>query len=54
MNRKINDDYMERQTKLNLSDIYNQEEIKLLKKSIPEISNIIYLVPNNEFNNTDS
>jgi hypothetical protein len=54
MNRKINDDYMERQTKLNLSDIYNQEEIKLLKKSIPEISNMIYLVSNNEFNNSDT
>ena len=51
---KINEEYMESQTKLNLSDIYNNEEIKLLKKSIPELNNLIFLVPNNEIINTES
>ena len=47
------DEYMENQTKINLSEIYNNEEIKLLKKLIPDISNIIIFVSNNDFNNTN-
>ena len=47
------EEYMESQTKINLSEIYNNEEIKLLKKSIPDISNMIILASNNEFNNTN-
>jgi hypothetical protein len=45
---------METQQKLNLSEFYNNEEIKLLKKTIPDISNIIYLASNNEFNNNNN
>ena len=52
MIRKLNEDY-ENQTKLNLSEIYSNEEIKLLRKTIPDINNIIYLFSNNEHINTD-
>ena len=50
----MNEEYIENQTKLNLSEIYNNEEIKLLKKSIPGLSNMIYLATNNEINNIDT
>ena len=53
MTGKLDEEY-ENQTKLNLSEIYSNEEIKLLRKSIPDINNIIYLVPNNEHINTDN
>ena len=53
MIRKLNEDY-ENQTKLNLSEIYSNEEIKLLRKSIPDINNIIYLLPNIVQTNTDN
>ena len=53
MIRKLNEDY-ENQTKLNLSEIYSNEEIKLLRKSIPDINNIIYLLPNIIHTNTDN
>ena len=53
MIRKLNEDY-ENQTKLNLSEIYSFEEIKLLRKSIPDINNIIYLLPNINHINTDN
>jgi len=53
MIRKLNEDY-ENQTKLNLSEIYSFEEIKLLRKSIPDINNIIYLLPNINHTNTDN
>ena len=46
-------EYMESQTKINLSEIYNNEEMKLLKKSIPDISNMIILASNNDFNNAN-
>ena len=42
MIRKLNEDY-ENQTRLNLSEIYSNEEIKLLKKSIPDINNIMII-----------
>ena len=45
---KFDEEY-EDQTKLNLSEIYSNEEIKLLKKSFPDINNIIYLVSNNAY-----
>ena len=50
---KLDEETMENQTKLNLSEFYTTEEIKLLKKSIPEINNIIYLVSNNDLNGID-
>ena len=50
----MNEEYIENQTKLNLSEIYNNEEIKLLKKSIPGLSNMIYLATNNGINNIDT
>ena len=50
---KFDEETMENQTKLNLSEFYTTEEIKLLKKSIPDINNIIYLVSNNDLNGTD-
>ena len=53
MIRKLNEDY-ENQTKLNLSEIYSNEEIKLLRKSIPDINNIIYLLPKIVHTNTDN
>ena len=49
---KLDEEY-ENQTKLNLSEIYSNEEIKLLRKTIPDINNIIYLFSNNEHINTD-
>ena len=51
---KFDEEYFENQIKLNLSESYTNEEIKLLKKTFPEISNIIYSVQNNEHNNTDN
>ncbi len=51
---KLDKEDLENQTKLNLSEIYTTEEIKLLKKSIPNISNIIYMSSNNDHNNTDN
>ena len=51
---RLDKEDLENQTKLNLSEIYTTEEIKLLKKSIPNISNIIYMASNNEHNNTDN
>ena len=53
MASKLDEEY-ENQTKLNVSEIYSNEEIKLLRKSIPDINNIIYLVSNNEHINTDN
>ena len=53
MNGKNDEETLENQTKLNLSEIYTPEEIKLLKKTIPDISNIIYLVQNNDTNGSD-
>jgi len=53
MIRKLNEDY-ENQTRLNLSEIYSNEEIKLLKKSIPDINNIIFLLPNIVQTNPDN
>ena len=53
MIRKLNEDY-ENQTKLNLSEIYSNEEIKLLRKSIPDINNLIYLLPKIVPTNTDN
>jgi hypothetical protein len=50
---KFDEETMENQTKLNLSEFYTTEEIKLLKKSIPDINNIIYLVSNNDLNGID-
>ena len=44
MNGKLEEEYLEYQNKLNLSEIYTNEEIKLLKNSIPDISKILYLV----------
>ena len=49
---KLEEDYLESQNKLNLSEIYSNEEIKLLKKSIPDINNMIYLASNSELNST--
>ena len=49
---KLEEDYLESQNKLNLSELYNNEEIKLLKKSIPDINNMIYLAANSELNST--
>ena len=51
---KLDQEYFENQTKLNLSEFYSPQEIKLLKKTIPDISNLIYLVPNNDKNNADN
>ena len=53
MIRKLNEDY-ENQTKLNLSEVYSNEEIKLLRKSFPDINNILFLLPNISYNNTDN
>ena len=50
MKGNLEEQYLETQAKLNLSEFYNNEEIKLLKKTIPDISNIIYLASNNELN----
>ena len=49
---KLEENYLESQNKLNLSEIYSNEEIKLLKKSIPDINNMIYLASNSELNST--
>ena len=54
MRKKLDKEYFEFQSKLNLSEIYNNEEIKLLKKNIPEMNNLIYLVSNNELNNANN
>lgn len=51
MINKLDEEYFGYQTKLNLSEIYNNEEIKLLRESIPDLNNLIYLVSNNDFNN---
>ena len=50
MIKKVDEKYLEYQTKLNLSEIYSNEEIKLLKESIPDLNNLIYLVSNNDLN----
>ena len=51
---KLDEEYLENRGKLNLSEVYTSEEIKLMKKNIPDISNSIYLVSNNDFNNADN
>ena len=51
MIEKLDEEYYENQTKLNLSEFFSNDEIQLLRKSIPEISNIIYLISNNEHHN---
>ena len=50
MKVKLEEQYKGTESKLNLSEFYNKEEIKLLKKTIPDISNMIYLASNNELN----
>ena len=50
MIKKFDEECVEYQTKLNLSEIYNNDEIKLLKESIPELNNLIYIVSNNDIN----
>ena len=50
MIKKFDEKYLEYQTKLNLSEIYSNEEIKLLKESIPDLNNLIYLVSNSDIN----
>ena len=50
MIKKLDEEYFEYQTKLNLSEIYNNDEIKLLKESIPDLNNLIYIVSNNDIN----
>ena len=50
MIKKFDEEYVEYQTKLNLSEIYNNDEIKLLKESIPDLNNLIYIVSNNDIN----
>ena len=54
MIEKLNEEYLENQTKLNLSEVYTNEEIKLLKKIIPDINNIIYLVSGNDYNSSNN
>lgn len=55
MIEKLDEEYYENQTKLNLSEFFSNDEIQLLKKSIPDISNIIYLISNNDHhNNTEN
>jgi hypothetical protein len=55
MIEKLDEEYYENQTKLNLSEFFSNDEIQLLRKSIPDISNIIYLISNNEHhNNTEN
>ena len=51
MIEKLDEEYYENQTKLNLSEFFSNDEIQLLRKSIPDISNIIYLISNNEHHN---
>ena len=54
MINKLDEEFLEYQTKLNLSEIYNNDEIKLLKESIPDLNNFIYLVSNNDINNSNN
>ena len=54
MIKKLDEEFLEYQTKLNLSEIYNNDEIKLLKESIPDLNNFIYLVSNNDINNSNN
>ena len=51
MIEKLDEEYYENQTKLNLSEFFSNDEIQLLKKSIPDISNVIFLISNNEHHN---
>jgi hypothetical protein len=51
MIEKLDEEYYENQTKLNLSEFFSNDEIQLLRKSIPDISNIIYLISNNDHHN---
>ena len=54
MIKKFDEEYVEYQTKLNLSEIYNNDEIKLLKESIPDLNNLIYIVSNNDINTNNN
>ena len=54
MFEKLNEENMENKTKINLSEVYTNEEIKSLKKIIPDLNNIIYMVSNNDINNTNN
>ena len=54
MSGRLDEEYLENQTKINLSEIYTSEEIKLLKKNIPDINKITYLVTNNDNNSQDN
>ena len=50
MNGKPKEECVESQSKLNLSEIYTNEEIKLLKQTIPEINNKIISISTNDTN----
>ena len=55
MIEKLDEEYYESQTKLNLSEFFSNDEVQLLRKSIPDLSNIIYLISNiDHHNNTEN
>ena len=54
MINKLDEVNLDYQTKLNLSELFNNEEIKSLKESIPDLTSLIYLVSSNDFNSNNN